>query len=148
MKERILGMKLKKEFALKRKDSGIDFGRLFIVNSITLPMRVKIYILKSVAKKFETKKEIMFLTGFTSWQVLQVKLREGSMAFTFMDAIGGFRKGMRVADLEGAYCRTRGLLMVSSRENFDVLLDGIVAGELRSVGPVPQRQQNKKPLLP
>jgi hypothetical protein len=47
---RDLALKIRKEFSKKKKSEN-DFGRIFIANSVTLATRVRVDILKVIAKK-------------------------------------------------------------------------------------------------
>ena len=99
---------IKKKFAFRKKDEKSDFGKLFVANLVTLATRVRLDIMSAMAKKFETTKDMMFVNGITSRPVLQVKPRYGSrppVAFTFVDAVAQFGKGIKDAKLVGVYRR-------------------------------------------
>ena len=72
MESKEMAFKIRKQFAEKKK-AGVDFGRLFLSNSVTLATRVRIDILKAIAKKYSSEKEDLYVTAFTSRPVLQVK---------------------------------------------------------------------------
>ena len=69
---RELAVKVRKDFSNKKK-SEKDFGKIFIANSVTLATRVRIDILKAIAKKNSNNKEIMSVSAFVSRPVIHVR---------------------------------------------------------------------------
>ena len=63
MSSKEVALRLRKSFAQKKK-AGQDFGRTYISNCVTLATRVRIEILKAMAKKFSSEKERMFVMGY------------------------------------------------------------------------------------
>ena len=59
-----LAGRLRKQFATKKK-AGTDFGRTYIANSVTLGTRVRIEILKAIAKNCVGEREIMYVSAFS-----------------------------------------------------------------------------------
>ena len=76
-KEADLAGKLKRDFGNRRK-GGIDTGNFFLSNSVTLGTRVRLEILRSIARECSNTDEDFFAIGFTSRPVLQVKKRTGA----------------------------------------------------------------------
>jgi hypothetical protein len=84
-----LAPRIRKQFAAK-KEAGHDFGRVYLANSVTLGTRVRIDILKAMAKCFSGEKEIMYVSAFTSRPLLHVTPKEAglrTMAYTFADEL-------------------------------------------------------------
>ena len=156
MKTRDLALQIRKDFAAKKKDGGEAFGKLFIANTVTLATRVRLEILKAIAKKCETKNEQMFVRGFSSRPVLQVRQRDGSrspLILTFADAVGRFGAKMKDSELAGAYRRAGRAFAGELEQNFVVLNDPVAIkmgrGEVGSGGrPAFLSAPNKRPLAP
>ena len=116
--------------------------------------------MKAVAKKCESKKEQMFVRGFISRPVLQIRQRDGSrppLTLTFADAMGRYGAKMVDADLAGAYRRAGRAFAGELEQNFVVLTDPVAikmgrggvgtAGKSVS-GPGFLSAPNKRPLAP
>ncbi len=67
-----VAMRLRKLFVQKKK-SGKDLGRIYVSNCMTLATRVRIEILKAMAKKFTLDREDIYVIGYASRPVLHVK---------------------------------------------------------------------------
>ena len=67
--------RLRKTFAQQKK-TGKDFGRIYISNCVTLATRVRIEILKAMAKKFSSDREDLYVMGYASRPVVHVKPKE------------------------------------------------------------------------
>jgi hypothetical protein len=67
-----LAVKIRKQFAAKKK-SGTDFGRVYLANSVTLGTRVRIEIMKVMAKCCANDNEIMHVSAFSSRPMLYVR---------------------------------------------------------------------------
>ena len=94
MKSREMAIEVLKDFAQKKKDKA-DLGKLFVANSVTLATRVRSDVLRAIALKCANHLEEMYVIGFTSRPVLQVKGKDntGQFALTFLNAIGKFGQG-------------------------------------------------------
>ena len=70
LKDRDLSVAIQKEFAKQQKEgkaqAQVDFGKLFIANSVTLATRVRSDIPKTIARKCSSDKEDFFFIGFVS----------------------------------------------------------------------------------
>ena len=120
-----LASKLRKEFAAKKK-AGKDFGRLFMANSVTLGTRVRVEILRAVAKRFASDEEVMYVTAFTSRPLLHVRPKDNGtrpMAYTFTDAMTRYGQQIRQEDLGEAYRRAGVAFRGQMQQNFVVLHD-------------------------
>ena len=62
---------IRRKFA-ERKRGGEDMGRLFVANSVTLGTRVRIDILKAIAKKHANDKQDFHVVAYSSRPVLQI----------------------------------------------------------------------------
>ena len=114
--------KLRREFGNRRK-GGIDTGKFFLSNSVTLGTRVRLEILRSIAKECSNAEEDFFAIGFTSRPVLQVKKRNGSgqFALTFVDAVVRYGGRVGESDLGLAYERAGVTFKGQMQQNFVVL---------------------------
>ncbi len=72
MDSRELAMKIRKGYGEKKK-AGQDFGRIFIANSVTLATRVRVNILKAMAKRNTNEKEWFSVSAFVSRPVLIIR---------------------------------------------------------------------------
>jgi hypothetical protein len=61
---------------LQTKKAGQDLRRAQITNCVTLATRVRIYILKAMAKKFTTDQEDLFVYSYSSRSLLHVKPKD------------------------------------------------------------------------
>ena len=161
MKDKEIAQKIRREFGKLRKEGKLT-GRLFISNSVTLATRVRLEILRAVAKKCSNKNEDMYCMGFTSRPVLQVKRKDGSgqSALTFVDAISKYGNKVREADLTLAYERAGLTFRGQMAQNFVVMTDkgvkvgargmrgGAGAGPLVLSGANEKTLGNKRPLEP
>ena len=72
MDSRETALKIRKKFAeMKRTGSGV--GGLYVANSVTLATRIRIDILRAIAKKNENEEEDWHVLQFTSRPVLKLK---------------------------------------------------------------------------
>ena len=120
-----LATRIRKQFAAKKK-AGHDFGRVYLANSVTLGTRVRIDILKAMAKCFAGEKEIMYVSAFTSRPLLHVRPKEAgsrTMAYTFADALSRYGMHLRQVDLGEAYRRAGTSFKGQMQQNFVVLHD-------------------------
>jgi hypothetical protein len=104
MKSREQAVRIRKTFAQKKK-SGKDYGKIYLSNCVTLATRVRIEILRAMAKKFDSDREKMFVMGYYSRPVLHVKRNEsenGGMWLSFSDALLRYGSGLVESDLEEA----------------------------------------------
>ncbi len=138
MKDKETAIRLRKKFATQKK-AGQDFGRTQITNSVTLATRVRIDILKAMAKKFSTDQEDLYVYGYTSRPVLHVRPKKGNkrpMWLTFSDALIRFGSGLGVGDLGDAYQRAGVAFKGQLQQNF-VVLHEAGAGNEERVSPKP-----------
>ena len=141
--------RIRRGFAEKKK-AGVDMGRVFIANSVTLGTRVRIDILKAIAKKYSNDKQDFHVVAYTSRPVLQVK-QKGSdqkpMGLTFIDAITRYGRELVEGELGDAYRRTGKAFQGQLQQNFVVLRDRMSAPEGFSGGPssaTPKKRQREE----
>ena len=99
---------------------------MYLANSVTLGTRVRIEIMKTMAKCFASDKEVMYLSAFTSRPMLHVRPKENgsrTMAFTFGDALVRYGMQLRQGDLGEAYRRAGVAFRGQMQQNFVVLHD-------------------------
>ena len=122
MKEKEWAVKIRREFGKLKKDGKIE-GRLFIANSVTLATRVRLEILKAIARKCSSPREDMHVVAFTSRPLLQVKPKDGGQmtTLTFVDAIARLGKRMNETDFGFAYGRAGISFKGQMQQNFVVL---------------------------
>ena len=131
-----LASRLRKQFAIKKR-GGHDFGRAYLANSVTLGTRVRIEILKAMAKCFATEREVMYVSAFSSRPLLHVRPKGSEarqMAYTFADALARYGKQLRQSDLGDAYRRAGIAFKGQLQQNFVVLYDSCPGGNQRAAG--------------
>ena len=121
---------IRKAFAEKRKKEQLKgcLERIFISNSINVGTRVRIEILKAVAKRVSDANELAYVASFISRPVMHVKPRNDKTAkpmksFTFIDAIKQFGSRLRREDLQDAYAKAGNAFLGQLEQNFVVLKD-------------------------
>jgi hypothetical protein len=100
---------IRKAFA-DRKKAGEDFGRLFLANCVGLATRVRVDILKAIAKRCTEGNDTAFVVAFTSRPMLHIRTTETggqprTMTYTFSDSVAKFGGRLQDGDLEEAYRR-------------------------------------------
>jgi len=102
--------KLRKAFAEKKK-SNVDLGRIFVANSVGLSTRVRVDILKAIAKKISGQSISAHVVAFISRPVMHVKSNTGATdvmvpkTFTFVDAVAQYGQAVSQFELADAYRR-------------------------------------------
>ena len=142
MKEKDLAVKLRKTFGQMRKAGKVE-GRVFMTNCVTMGTRVRLEIMRAIARKCCSPNEDMFVMGFSSRPVLQIKRKDdgSKRALTFVDAVIKYGKNLRKGDLGFAYERAGESFSGQMSQNFVVLTDDnvIAAGPRGSGKPVAPR---------
>jgi len=119
---------LRKAFAEKRKEGdGKIFGRLYVANSVSLSTRVRIDIMKAIAKKISNGNIKAHVAAYSSRPILHVR-SEGesggqntSRAFTFIDSVIRYGSAVVQQDLEEAYRRAGTAFRGQIEQHFVVL---------------------------
>ena len=125
MDNKELARKIRKQFAAKRK-AGEDFGRVFVTNSVSLATRVRVDILKVIARLNSTEKEECYVTAYNSRPVMHIKQKNDIskfMALTFSDAISKYGGSLSEIDLGEAYKRCGNSFKGQLQQMFVVLQD-------------------------
>ncbi len=77
MESKEIARRIRLKFAEKKR-AGEDFGKLFVANSVSLGTRVRIDIMKAMAKKYTNDKLDFHVAIFSSRPVLRVKEKKSS----------------------------------------------------------------------
>jgi hypothetical protein len=115
---------IRKSFAEKRKADPKVFGRLYIANSVSLSTRVRVDIMKAIAKKLTNKVVSAHVAAYSSRPTLHVKdvgKESSSRAYTFIDSVTQFGGAVVKEDLDEAY-RRAGTAFVGQMEQHYVVL--------------------------
>ena len=119
---------IRKAFVQKMRTKKLtaEYENIFITNSVTKATRVRIDILKAIARKITNDKEAAFVSSFISRPVLQIKkIIQGEetfpyKSFTFVEAVVRFRNEIEDRDLDEAYERAS-VFEAELEQNFLVL---------------------------
>lgn len=106
-----------------------DFANLYFSNSVTQATRVRIEILKALAKKLTTETESAYVQGFISRPVLRylsedptANLTAGTgRSYSFVDAVSRYGDLLQAQDLVSAYKRAGGTFRGAMEQYFVVL---------------------------
>jgi hypothetical protein len=129
-------IEIRKAFAEKRKRKELpdDLSKLFIANCVNLATRVRIDIMKAVARKISDKDELAYVLGFISRPMMHIR-KAGAptnqrplKSFTFIDTISRFGNLVGKQDLDAAYARAGRAFVGGMRQNFVVLEESVEAG--------------------
>jgi hypothetical protein len=100
--------------------------RIFISNSINVGTRVRIEILKAIAKRTSTAQDLSYVASFISRPVMHVRSRNDKNAkpaktYTFIDAVKQFGSRLKTEDLLEAYAKAGKAFSGQLEQNFVVL---------------------------
>jgi hypothetical protein len=120
---------IRKAFAEKRAKKVLpeSWSNLFITNSVNLATRIRIDILKAIARKVTNKKELAYVSGFISRPMMHIKAAPVTSnsrpirSFTFIDAVSKFGNLVKMEDLDAAYSRVGNAFEGQVAQNFVVL---------------------------
>jgi hypothetical protein len=119
---------IRKAFAEKRKKEKLTgcLERIFISNSINVGTRVRIEILKAIAKRISNTHELAYVASFISRPVMHVRLRSDknarpSKTFTFIDAVKQFGSRLKPEDLQESHAKAGKAFHGQLEQNFVVL---------------------------
>ena len=135
---------IRRAFAEKRKEGdGKSLGRLYVANSVTLSTRVRIDVMKAIARKLSTGTEAAHVSAFSSRPILHVKSLndQTTRAYTFIDAVIKYRSALRKGDLDEAYRRAGSAFRGQVEQHFVVLHESGV----ERVEPSGGSRVNKRP---
>ena len=130
-----------KAFAEKRKEGdGKALGRLYMSNSVTLSTRVRVDVMKAIAKKITIGTESAYVAAYSSRPILHVRSQTGrgteviNRAFTFIDSIIRFGSVLVRSDLDDAYRRAGTAFKGQLEQHFVVLKEWGATGGVRPPG--------------
>ena len=122
-------VEIRKAFAEKRKKDGKLSGcleRIFLSNSINIGTRVRIEILKAIAKRISNEKDLAYVASFISRPVVHIKPRNSRnerpmKSYTFIDAVKQFGSQLMPEDLLDSYAKAGRAFAGQLEQNFVVL---------------------------
>jgi hypothetical protein len=139
---------LRKAFAERRKEGdGKIFGRLYVANSVSLSTRVRIDILKAVAKKISHHNVKAHVAAYSSRPILHVRTenesggQNTSRAFTFIDAVMRYGDSIVQQDLEEAYRRAGTAFRGQLEQHFVVMSETVKQRKSATSGNVRKRRR-------
>jgi len=108
-----------------------DFGHLYFSNSVTQATRVRIEILKAIAKKLTSETENAYVQGFISRPVMVYLSRDPSVSlcsgtgrsYSFSDAVSRYGDLLVATDLVASYKRAGSTFQGSMEQYFVVLIE-------------------------
>ena len=121
---------LRKAFADKRKkkELGADLDSLFMTNCVNLATRIRVDIMKAIARRLTNGTDLAYVAGFTSRPMMHIRAAGAPSAntrplksFTFIDSVSRFGKKVTKEDLETAYGRAGRSFNGQLQQNFVVL---------------------------
>ena len=117
----------------------MDFGRVFVANSVTLGTRIRVDILKAIAGQYSSDKESMSVSAFVSRPVIHVRSKEGGVklgSYNFSDAIARYGANLMEKHLTEAYRRAGSAFKGQLQQNFVVLSEhGLSCSATGRAGP-------------
>jgi hypothetical protein len=140
---------IRKAFSEKKK-GGVDMGRIFVSNSVNLATRVRVDILKALARKVADRNTLARALPFVSRPVLQIRPAEGtrvteSRSFTFTEAISKYGHLLKQFELGDAYRRAGNSFKGQLEQQFIVLRDRDQHQLQRPTGERPDRHVHVEP---
>jgi len=122
---------IRKAFAIKRKEKSLptNLDTIFITNCVNLATRVRIDILKAIARRITNKDDQAYVSGFISRPMMHIK-KAGApttsrplQSFTFTDAVSRFSNLLKKEELMTAYERAGIAFSGQLSQTFVVLKD-------------------------
>ena len=124
VESRDFAFKIRNTFVEKKK-GGVDFGKIHIANSVCLATRVRVDILRVIARQFTVEGgEEMYVSAYNSRPVLHITDKTGGrkpFALTFADAITRFGDMLKEESLGEAYRRAGSSFRGQLEQHFVVL---------------------------
>ena len=127
---------IRKAFAIQKKNGSLkgDMEKVFIANSVNPATRVRIEIMKAIAKKISNADDQAYVVGFIPRPVMHIR-KKGEQApsktYSFVDAIKYHGGAVKTEDLGGAYARAGRAFEGQLLQNF-VLLNDSEAGSAQN----------------
>ena len=145
---------IRKAFAEKKKEKA-DLGRVFIANSVSLATRVRVDILKAIARKISNKDTSAHAVPFISRPVMHVRPTESAevwstpKTYSFVEAATRFGHLVRQVELGEAYRRAGNSFKGQLEQHFIVLRESVDSRPQqpprRGGAPRPQGGGRKRP---
>ena len=146
MKEKALAIKIRRDFGQQKREGRIE-GRMFVANSVTLATRVRLEVLRAIAKVCSNPNEDFFVMGFTPRPVLQIKRKTGGgqLVLTYVDAVVKYGGRVGESDLRLAYERAGLTFRGQMQQNFIILTEeGVREGGRQATGGAAGRPQQAR----
>ena len=112
----------------KRKDLGAELESLFLTNCVNLATRIRVDIMKAIARRLTNDKELAYVAGFTSRPMMHIRMAgpptmntKPIRSFTFIDSVSRFGRQLSKEELETAYGRAGRSFNGQLQQNFVVL---------------------------
>lgn len=125
----------RKTFAMDRSAKKLDTDLMGyqVMTMITLATRIRMDIMKAIAKRIESATESAYVPNFLSRPILHIKKKAVTPAsqvrsLTFVDAVSQFGGELQRGDLDIAYDKARGHFRGTMRQHFIVFADPDPAG--------------------
>jgi len=119
---------IRKAFAIQKKNGNLkgNLEKIFIANSVNPATRVRIEIMKAIAKKISNDDDQAYVVGFIPRPVMHIR-KKGEQApsktYSFVDAIKYHGGSVKTEDLGGAYARAGRAFDGQLLQNFVLLND-------------------------
>jgi hypothetical protein len=112
----------------KKKELAADLDSIFLSNCVNLATRIRVDILKAIARRLTNDKDLAYVAGFTSRPMMHIRMAGAPSAntrplrsFTFIDSVSRFGRQLSKEDLETAYGRAGRSFNGQLQQNFVVL---------------------------
>ena len=135
-------LNIRKAYADKKKNKtlGRDLEALFIANCVSLATRVRVDVMKAIARRLTNKVDLAYVAGFTSRPMMHIRkagppspTNRPLKSFSYIDSVTKFGHLVSVDDLETAYGRAGKSFNGQLQQNF-VILNERDQAQLQSVG--------------
>jgi len=134
---------IRKIFATERSAKRIspDLANLQVITMVSLATRIRMDIMKAIARRIETNEESAYVPNFLSRPIMHIKKkpREGEAArpasfiktLTFVEAVCLHGRALKKGDLDGAQDKAKGHFRGTMRQHF-LLLEDLDEGARRN----------------
>jgi hypothetical protein len=121
---------MRKAFAerRKKKELGAELDSLFMTNCVNLATRIRVDIMKTIARRITNNNDIAYVAGFTSRPMMHIRMAGAPAvntrplkSFTFIDLVSRFGRQLKKEELETAYGRAGRSFNGQLQQNFVVL---------------------------
>jgi hypothetical protein len=123
-------MIIRRAYAEKKKNKSLskDLDSLFIANCVSLATRVRVDVMKAIARRLTNQNDLAYVAGFTSKPMMHIRkagppspATKPLKSFSYIDAVTRFGHLVDIDDLETAYGRAGTSFNGQLRQNFVVL---------------------------